>query len=171
MMGARRIASDACTPWCEQALEVALEALGAAALLVDERGTVKQSNRLAREWLARDPAQAGAEVTRSLAAGPGQGAFSVRRLDGEAAPHFFLVRRASIDQDRVARCVEEVVARHALTPAQARVLALLATGTSNRAIAAQLKISERTVEIHVTALLNELDADSRAGVIAFVLGR
>jgi DNA-binding NarL/FixJ family response regulator len=64
-----------------------------------------------------------------------------------------------------------VVTRHGLTRAQARVLALLATGTSNRAIAAQLGISERTVEVHVTALLNELDADNRAGLIAFVLGR
>ena len=171
MMGARRLGAHASRPWREQALEAALEAIGAASLVVDERGCVKESNRLAREWLATNPAQAAAEVTRSIAAPPGQGAFSVRRLDGEAASHFFLVRRASINQDRVARCVDEVVARHALTPAQARVLALLATGMSNRSMAAQLGVSERTVEVHVTALLNELDADSRAGLIAFVLGR
>lgn len=171
MMGARRVAPDASRPWREQALEAALDAVGAAALVVDGRGSVKESNRLAREWLATDPAHAAAEVIRSLAACPGQGEFSVRRLAGEAASYFFLVRRASIDQDRVARCVAEVVARHAVTPAQARVLALLATGTANRAIAAQLGVSERTVEVHVTALLNELDADSRAGLVAFVLGR
>lgn len=170
-MALRRVAPDAARSWHEQALEAALEALGAAALVVDQRGRVEASNQLARDWLAADSARASAEVMRSLAARPGQGAFSVRRLDGVAGAHFFLVRRASIDEDRVARCVEEVVARHALTPAQGRVLAHLARGTSNRAIAAQLGVSERTVEVHVTALLNELDADGRAGLIAFVLGR
>ncbi len=170
-MGARRLALETFRPWSEAALEAALEALGTVSLVVDERGSAKASNRLAREWLATDPAHAAAEVRRSLAASPGQGAFSVRRLDGEEGSHFLLVRRASMDQNRVARCVEEVVARHAVTPAQARVLALLVTGASNRSMAAQLGVSERTVEVHITALLNELDADSRGGLIAFVLGR
>lgn len=171
MMGARRLRLETFKPWGETALEATLEALGAASLVVDERGCTKASNRLAREWVAANPAHAAAEVRRSLAASPGQGAFSVRRLDVEEGFHFLLVRRASMDQDRVARCVEEVVARHAVTPAQARVLALLATGASNRSIAVQLGVSERTVEVHITALLNELDADSRGGLIAFVLGR
>lgn len=170
-MGARRLRLDTAKPWSETALEAALEALGAAALVVDERGFAKATNRLARGWLDAEPAHAAAEVRRSLAASPGQGAFSVRRLDDDEGSHFLLVRRASIDQDRVARCVAEVVARHAVSPAQARVLALLATGASNRSMAAQLGVSERTVEVHITALLNELDADSRGGLIAFVLGR
>ena len=171
MMGARRLRQDTSKSWSEASLEATLEALGVAALVVDERGCAKATNRLACEWLTADPARAAAEVRRSLAASPGQGAFSVRRLDGEEGPYFLLVRRASIDQDRVARCVAEVVARHAVSPAQARVLALLATGASNRSVAAQLGVSERTVEVHTTALLNELDADSRGGLIAFVLGR
>ena len=171
MMGARRLGLDTSKPWSETALEAALEALGAASLVVDERGYAKATNRLAREWLATHPAHASAEVSRSLAASPGCGAFSVRRLDGEEGTHFLLVRRASIDQDRVARCVAEVVARHAVSPAQARVLALLATGVSNRSIAARLGVSERTVEVHITALLNKLDADSRGGLIVLVLGR
>lgn len=171
MMGARRLRLDTAKPWSEAALEAALDALGTASLVVDERGCVKATNRIAREWLATHAAQATAEVRRSLAASPGQGAFCVRRLDGEEGFLFLLVRRASVDQDRVARCVAEVVARHAVSPAQARVLALLATGASNRSIAAQLGVSERTVEVHITALLNELDADSRGALIALVLGR
>lgn len=170
MMGARRLAPETSRPWSETALEAALEAVGTASLVVDERGCTRATNRLAREWLAADP-HAAAEVRRSLSASPGHGAFSVRRLDGDEGTHFLLVRRASIDHDRVARCVAEVVARHALSPARARVLALVATGVSNRSIAAQLDVSERTVEVHITALLNELDADSRGGLIALVLGR
>ncbi len=149
----------------------ALEALGVPSLIVDERGRVMECNRLARDWLEKEPVRAAAEVLQSLLRHPGQGAFSVRRLEGEASSYFFLVRRAAVDDDRVASCVQEVVARHALTRGQSRVLALVATGASNRAVAAQLGISERTVETHVTAILNQLDVDSRAGLVAYVLGR
>ena len=48
-----------------------------------------------------------------------------------------------------------------LTPQQLRVLMLLAEGLLNKQIAAELKLSENTVKIHVTAVLAKLECRSR----------
>jgi DNA-binding NarL/FixJ family response regulator len=45
----------------------------------------------------------------------------------------------------------------ALTPRERDVLALMAEGRSNRAMAAALVVSERAVEKHVTAIFSKLD--------------
>jgi DNA-binding CsgD family transcriptional regulator len=55
----------------------------------------------------------------------------------------------------------------ALSPREAQVLRLLATGKTNRAIAAELFISERTVERHVSNIFAKLDVESRAGATAY----
>ncbi len=58
------------------------------------------------------------------------------------------------------------------TPRELDVLQLLAEGLTNRAIAAELGISEHTVKFHVNALLNKFNAQSRteAVVVATKLG-
>jgi len=48
-----------------------------------------------------------------------------------------------------------------LTPAQFRVLHLLAAGLSNKQIARKLEIAEKTVKIHVSAILQKLGVDNR----------
>ena len=50
----------------------------------------------------------------------------------------------------------------ALTAREMDVLALIATGATNRDIAARLHISVKTVDHHVSHVLNKLDARSRA---------
>jgi two-component system, NarL family, nitrate/nitrite response regulator NarL len=52
-----------------------------------------------------------------------------------------------------------------LTAREREVLALLAEGLSNKAIAARLGISEHTAKFHVNAILGKLGADSRAAAI------
>ncbi len=53
-----------------------------------------------------------------------------------------------------------------LTPREAEVLRLLATGASNRAIAGQLVITERTVKAHVSQVLAKLEVASRTEAVA-----
>jgi two-component system nitrate/nitrite response regulator NarL len=52
-----------------------------------------------------------------------------------------------------------------LTPREREVLALLAEGLANKAIAARLGISEHTAKFHVNAILAKLGVDSRAEAI------
>ena len=54
-----------------------------------------------------------------------------------------------------------------LTPREIEVLALLATGMTNRAIAADLVISEKTVARHVSNIFEKLEVSSRAAATAY----
>ncbi|HYL55265.1 MAG TPA: response regulator transcription factor [Gemmatimonadales bacterium] len=58
-----------------------------------------------------------------------------------------------------------------LTEREREVLALLAAGLPNRAIGARLGISEHTVKTYVAAILDELDAATRAEAVAIGLRR
>jgi DNA-binding CsgD family transcriptional regulator len=54
-----------------------------------------------------------------------------------------------------------------LSPREVQVLRLVATGRTNRAIAAELSISERTVERHVSNIFVKLAVSSRAAATAY----
>ena len=53
-----------------------------------------------------------------------------------------------------------------LTPRERSVLDLVAAGRSNRAIAAELGVSEHTAKFHVRSLLDKLGAETRADAVA-----
>jgi DNA-binding CsgD family transcriptional regulator len=54
-----------------------------------------------------------------------------------------------------------------LTPREIEVLRLVAAGRSNRFIAEELSLSERTVEKHLTSIFTKTATDNRAGATAF----
>jgi len=54
----------------------------------------------------------------------------------------------------------------ALTPREGEVLALLAAGASNKAIARRLGISVHTAKFHVASILDKLDATGRTDAVA-----
>ena len=56
---------------------------------------------------------------------------------------------------------------HGLTPRELQVLRLVAAGKTNKAIAAELVLSERTVDRHVSNIFNKLDVPSRAAATAY----
>jgi len=58
-----------------------------------------------------------------------------------------------------------------LTPRELDVLALLADGASNKAIARQLGISVHTVKFHVRSLLDKLEATGRTDAVAHAARR
>lgn len=53
-----------------------------------------------------------------------------------------------------------------LTPRETEVLALLAEGASNKAIARRLGVSVHTAKFHVGQLIDKLDATGRTDVVA-----
>jgi DNA-binding NarL/FixJ family response regulator len=54
-----------------------------------------------------------------------------------------------------------------LTAREVEVLRLIATGKSNRAIAGDLVISEKTVARHVSNIFTKLDVSSRSAATAY----
>ena len=56
---------------------------------------------------------------------------------------------------------------HGLTPRELQVLLLVAAGKTNKAIAAELFLSEKTVDRHVSNIFNKLDVPSRAAATAY----
>jgi len=65
--------------------------------------------------------------------------------------------------------VEALVRRDArgLTPREVEVIGLVARGESNRAIARELAISQRTVDRHVSNILMKLDLPSRSAATGY----
>ncbi|MFQ6029009.1 MAG: tetratricopeptide repeat protein, partial [Dehalococcoidia bacterium] len=57
-----------------------------------------------------------------------------------------------------------------LTPREVEVLCLIARGRSNRELAAELVLSLRTVERHITNIYGKISARGRADATAYVLG-
>jgi DNA-binding NarL/FixJ family response regulator len=58
-----------------------------------------------------------------------------------------------------------------LTRRELEVLALLATGATNRAIADRLVLSERTVDRHVSNIFTKLGVATRAAATAYAFER
>ncbi|HEY1316774.1 MAG TPA: LuxR C-terminal-related transcriptional regulator, partial [Gaiella sp.] len=56
---------------------------------------------------------------------------------------------------------------HGLTPRELDVLRRVASGATNKAIAAELVLSERTVDRHVSNIFGKLRVTSRTAATAF----
>jgi DNA-binding CsgD family transcriptional regulator len=91
------------------------------------------------------------------------------RMELDAALAVFRQLAAAPDTARVERLLRPSAVRpvHGLTPREVEVLALVATGRTNRAIAADLFLSEKTVARHVSNILTKLGLSSRSAATAY----
>jgi DNA-binding NarL/FixJ family response regulator len=60
---------------------------------------------------------------------------------------------------------------HGLTARELQVLRLIAAGHTNKVVAAQLFLSEKTVDRHVSNIFTKLNVPSRAAATAFAYER
>jgi DNA-binding CsgD family transcriptional regulator len=90
-------------------------------------------------------------------------------MELEAALSVFAQLGATPDIARVGKLglTGESEDTHGLTPRELQVLRLVAAGATNKAIAAELVLSERTVDRHVSNLLTKLRVPTRAAATAF----
>ncbi len=90
-------------------------------------------------------------------------------LEFEAAQELFDQIGARPDADRVAALAASAPAipKGPLTGREVEVLRLVAAGKSNRGIAAELAISEKTVARHLSNIFTKLDLPSRAAATAY----
>ena len=92
-------------------------------------------------------------------------------LEFEAAQETFEHLGAAPDASRVAALAAAAAppetTQGGLTGREVEVLRLVATGRTNRAIAAALRISEKTVARHLSNIFTKLDLPSRAAATAY----
>jgi DNA-binding CsgD family transcriptional regulator len=90
-------------------------------------------------------------------------------LELEAARGVFAQLGAAPDLARVGSLSGRVPSTdaHGLTPRELQVLRLVAAGETNKAIAAELVLSEKTVDRHVSNIFTKLGVSSRAAATAY----
>jgi DNA-binding CsgD family transcriptional regulator len=90
-------------------------------------------------------------------------------LEIDAARSIFKRLGATPDLARIDSLIKSTTCdnTHGLTPRELQVLRLVATGDTNKAIAAALDLSEKTVDRHVSNIFTKLDVSSRAAATAF----
>ena len=91
------------------------------------------------------------------------------RLEIDAARAVFRELGAAPDLERLDAVAGRPAAErpHGLTPRELQVLRLVAAGKTNKAVAAELFLSEKTVDRHLSNIYDKLDVTSRAAATAF----
>lgn len=142
------------------ALDVAMDALGTPAFILDRRGAVAHANEAGRALPHEERARL-LERARSLGA---DGEIDLLPIHAQGIPsHAFLVQRAG---PTLGQRLALFAKQWQLTPRQAQVLKEILEGRANKEIAAALGIREKTVELHVTALLRKVGVESRSELLA-----
>ena len=90
-------------------------------------------------------------------------------LELEAARGVFAQLGAEPNLARVDSLTRHVpsIEAHGLTPRELQVLRLVAAGTTNKVIAVELVLSERTVDRHVSNIFTKLGVSSRTAATAY----
>jgi ATP/maltotriose-dependent transcriptional regulator MalT len=90
-------------------------------------------------------------------------------LELEAARSIFSQLGAAPDLARVDSLIRRApsIDGHGLTPRELQVLRLVAAGETNKAIAAELVLSERTVDRHLSNIFTKLGVSSRTAATAY----
>jgi DNA-binding CsgD family transcriptional regulator len=151
-----------------RALEAALDHVPGEAYVV-RRGRVEHANAAGRAALERDPRSMVAALHEAIRGPRDRGNITVTPLAQRAGPptEHLVVRRGG--DALVAQKIALASSRWGLTARQRDVLRLLVDGHSNRGIAGTLSISDRTVEVIVSAILDRAGVASRSALIASVL--
>jgi DNA-binding CsgD family transcriptional regulator len=97
------------------------------------------------------------------------GDYDTAALELEAASDVFAQLEAAPDLARVDSLTRRVpsIDAHGLTARELQVLRLVAAGETNKAIAAELVLSERTVDRHVSNIFTKLGVSSRTAATAY----
>jgi ATP/maltotriose-dependent transcriptional regulator MalT len=162
------IAEDYDTPALRAA---AGHSLGAVLLAEpDARGALSALRRAWDTWRELDAPYEAARVRVLIALGcRALGDEESAALEFDAARRVFEELRAAPDVTWVERLIRKHTDAdaHGLTRRELQVLRLLASGKTNRAIAVDLVVAEKTVDRHVTNIFAKLGVSSRAAATAY----
>jgi DNA-binding CsgD family transcriptional regulator/PAS domain-containing protein len=151
------------------ALDAALDNIGAPAFVVRASGAILTLNGEGRRLLESSRDVVRAALHDALRGRPTSISFDVTEIRDNGMSMCWLL---------VARPAPEVVLETALarattswqlTPRQSQVLDLVVRGLTNATIAAELALSARAVELHISALLARAAVANRAALVSAVL--
>ena len=128
----------------------------------DDRSVIDALRAGARGNLTKDAG--GTEIRHAL-----KQVLDNRAVIDPAVQHHVVDAIATLSPAHAARSLSPLPA--GLTPREAEVLSLIATGMSNREIAVHLVLSEGTVKSHINHLLAKIDARDRAQAVTYAYQR
>lgn len=150
-------------PLLEAALHATLEEVPRAAFIANGTGGVLYANAAGRAMLDRHPGDTRLAIAGAVSSGSSAELTSTPVRAPGRAPVNLVMARA---RDGIGGRLTRMARRWELTPRQRQVLALAVAGKANKTIAAALRCSERTIELHMTALLTRAGVDNRASLVA-----
>ncbi len=143
-----------------------IEAVPSAAFIASKSGSVVYANASGKRMLAANRARMTSDLASAIQKeGP---AWEVKRIGGATrGEHHLVIHRD--ETERLSTRLSAAVAQWKLSRRQADVLALVVDGHPNASIGMILGIATRTVEVHVSALLDRLQVENRSALVARVL--
>jgi DNA-binding NarL/FixJ family response regulator len=127
-------------------------------------------NEAGRSLLANRRTELGNAITAALANEEAAIPIDLTPLDSRGAKnHWLAVLRTRPEDSRVVDALARASTRLGLTRRQREVLEHVITGSSNATIADALRVSERAIEQHLTAIFDRAAVDSRAALVTYVL--
>jgi DNA-binding CsgD family transcriptional regulator len=157
-------------PLISAALDAVLDHISAPAFVVGADGRLVEVNEAARTLLATRRAELAKAITATLANEQATIPIDLTPLDNRGAKnHWLAVLRTRSEDSRVADALARAASRLGLTRRQREVLEHVITGKSNATIADALRVSERAIEQHLTAIFDRAAVDSRAALVTYVL--
>jgi len=118
-------------------------------------------------WLVLDAPYEAARVRELVSLGcRALGDTDAAALELDAARGAYEALRAMPDLARIGAHAQATTSTHGLSQRELQVLRLVAAGKTNRAIAAELVVSDRTVDRHVSNIFTKLQVSSRAAATA-----
>jgi DNA-binding CsgD family transcriptional regulator len=156
--------SPALDPAEAAGLAAALDEIPSPAFVIWADGRVALANGLGRAATDRAPDLIAARLLASL--GGRDDSFHVTRIlsPSGASSHCLAVEHVGVTDSALR--LAAVAASWQFTPRQSEVMALLALGQGNKAIARTLGCAAATVEIHVSVLLAKSGCESRCELVS-----
>jgi DNA-binding CsgD family transcriptional regulator len=166
LLAERRLAA---APRSLAALDAALDNIGAPAFVVRANGAILTLNGEARRLLEASRDLLRTALHDALRGRPTSVAFDITEIHDNGVSRCWLLVARPAPEAVLETALARATTRWQLTHRQRQVLDLVVRGLTNATIAAELTLTARAVELHISALLARAAVENRAALVSAVL--